>query len=79
MGVTADSTEGKLDVQWISARVAEAWKSHTSITDAVSARIQELLSGQLSERQLTSREFSSLAAELIADMTPDPTDPVATQ
>ena len=62
------------DVDWISAPVSKAHKDHPSVTDAVSVRIEELLHGQLSEHQLTSKELSELAASLIADMAPISSD-----
>ena len=63
------------EVHWITARVAEARKRHASVTDAVSVRIEKLLKGQLSQRQLPAGELSSIAGALIADM--DPASPKA--
>jgi hypothetical protein len=58
------------DFGWITARITEARKGHVFVTDAVSARMTELLSGQLTERQLTPTELISVAEELIAHMVP---------
>ena len=58
------------DVHWITARIAEARKRHASVTEAVSARIEKLLNGQLSERQVPSAKLTSIATALIADMVP---------
>lgn len=60
------------DNLWITTRVIEAGNHHPSVTDAASARIEELLNGQLSERQLPQAELKSVAAALIADMVPVP-------
>lgn len=58
------------NVRWITARTAEARKRHTAVTEPVSARIEELLNGLLSERQLSPTELTSVAKELIANMVP---------
>ncbi len=60
------------DVQWITARIIEARKLHASATEAVSARIEQLLKGPLSERQLPPTELTRVAGALIADMVPAP-------
>ncbi|MCK4546488.1 MAG: hypothetical protein KAW17_03510 [Candidatus Eisenbacteria sp.] len=60
------------DAHWAAARITEARKLHASVTEAVSARIEELLNGQLSERQLRPTELTSVAAALISDMVPPP-------
>ena len=53
---------------WITTRITEARENNPSVTNAASARIEELLSSQLSERQLTQAELKSTAATLIVDM-----------
>lgn len=58
------------DVRWITARIAEAHKHHTSVTEAVSAQMEKLLSGELSERPLSSTKLTSIAKALIANMIP---------
>ena len=60
------------DDSWITTRITEARKHHSEVTDAASARIEELLNGQLSERQLPQAELKTVAAALIADMAPVP-------
>lgn len=60
------------DVQWITARITEARKRHASVTEAVSARIAQLLTGQLSDGQLSSTELTKVASALIGDMVPAP-------
>ncbi len=59
-------------VQWATARIAEARKRHASVTEAVSARIAQLLADQLSERQLSPTELAKIANALVADMIPTP-------
>jgi hypothetical protein len=42
------------------------------VTEAASARIESLLKGQLSDRQLTTTELTNVARDLIANMVPAP-------
>ena len=58
------------DIDWIAARITEALKVHAPVTEAVSARLEKLLNGQLSERQLRTTELTEVARALIADMVP---------
>ncbi len=60
------------DSSWITTLIAKARKHHPSMPGAVSTRIEGLLDGQLSERQLTPAELKSAAAALIADTVPVP-------
>jgi hypothetical protein len=60
------------DNLWITTRITEARKQHPTVTDAVSSRIEGLLNGQLSERQLPQAELKSIATTLIEDMVPVP-------
>lgn len=60
------------DDHWITTRITEARKCHPLVTEAVSARIDQLLTGQLSERQLPSTELTSVAMALLEDMVPAP-------
>mgnify|MGYP001585529363 CR=1 FL=1 len=53
---------------WISIRVEEAQKTHTSVTDSAVTRMKQLLRGPLSERQLKSTELTTTAKALLADM-----------
>jgi hypothetical protein len=59
-----------IDLHWITARISDAKKRHESVTEAVTVRMEKLLSGELSERSLSSAKLTSIAKELIADMTP---------
>jgi hypothetical protein len=58
------------DDHWITTRITKARERHPLVTDAASARIDQLLTGQLSERQLPATELTSVAIALIADMVP---------
>ena len=58
------------DTSWITARIAAARGRHTSITDAVAVRIDDLLNSELCEHRLSSRELKTVARALIADMVP---------
>lgn len=57
-----------MSTDWLVVVVAEARKNHALVTDAASARIQELVNGQLSERQFSAGELRSTAKELIAKL-----------
>ena len=58
------------DDPWITALIDENRKRHASVTGAVSVLLQELLKGQLSERQLTQGEMGNIAKVLIGYMVP---------
>lgn len=58
------------DDPWITALIEENRKRYASVTDDVSILLQELLEGQLSERQLTQGEMGELAKVLIVYMVP---------
>jgi len=53
---------------WIATRVGAARISHAFMTEAALRRLEDLLKGQLSERQLNPKELAKIAKELIADM-----------
>ena len=63
------------DEHWITTRITEVKKLHPLVTEAVLARIGQLLKGQLSERQLRPTQRKSVAGALIADMFPVPSNP----
>jgi len=56
------------DDSWISIRITEALATCPLVSDAVSSRIADLLKGDLSERQLSKPELTSVAKALIVDM-----------
>ena len=60
------------DLSWITARITEAVKLHATVTEAASVRIEALLNGEFSERQVTSTQLTGVARALIADMVPAP-------
>ncbi len=60
------------DDQWVRTRVAEAREKHPLVTEAVSARIAPLLSGELSDRPPPPARLTEVARALIADMAPAP-------
>jgi hypothetical protein len=68
-----------IDDHWIATRIIKARNRHPLVTEAVSARIDLLLTGQLSERQLPSTALTSVARALIVDMIPAPPKPEAKQ
>ena len=67
------------DDHWTTTRITEARKRHPLVTETVSARIEQLLKGQLSERQIPPTELKSVATGLIGDMDPSPPKPEAKQ
>jgi len=67
------------DHDWIATRVGNAKKTCASVTPTAAARLEELLKGKISDRQLPQAELTKIAKELILDMnTPEvpeaPTD-----
>lgn len=58
------------DTEWITVRITEAQKLIMSVVPAVPARLEELLKGKLSERQLTPKELISVANGLIGVVAP---------
>ena len=68
---TKDATT---DDRWIAVRVSEACKQQPLVITAVSARIQELLSAELSEKPAGAARLSAIANDLIADMSPPKTE-----
>ena len=58
------------DDPWITARINVARKRHSLVTEAVGARLQELLKDQLSGSQLTQVELRNVAKALIEYMAP---------
>jgi hypothetical protein len=66
----------RTDDSWATERTAEAQKRHPLVSDAVSLRMAEMLTGKLGTH-LNQTELAHLASALIADMVPTPqkTDP----
>jgi len=58
------------DSEWIAGKVANARTDQPLVTDAVADHIEDLLKGQLMERQLPKKEIGNAAKELIARMVP---------
>jgi hypothetical protein len=56
------------DDSWIAARIREARERSPLVTEVVSARMGDLLKGQISERQLSSGELATVAVQLLSDM-----------
>ena len=60
------------DLHWITSMISEARKTHILVPDALWTQIEGLVKGRLSERQLSSGEFTTIARGLIATMSPAP-------
>ena len=60
----------QIDDHWFIARLSEIRNQFPLVTEAISVRLQELLKGQLSERQLTQLELRNIAKTFIKDMAP---------
>lgn len=58
------------DNLWITIRITKIRSNHPTVTETVSAKMEEMLKDQLSERQLSRKEVVSLAQELIESMLP---------
>ena len=67
------------DVDWVRSRIAEAQKRHESVTEAATVRMEKLLSGDLSERPLSSAKLTTIAKAFIDDMVPAPSETEAKQ
>jgi hypothetical protein len=62
---------------WVARRVAAARKPEANVTPAAAARIEALLSAELSERQHSTAELKAVALVLLADMVPATDSPRA--
>ena len=58
---------------WVAQRVSEAREGEPLLTEAVAARMEELLRGVASEHTLKPGQLKKTADELLAHM--DPTSP----
>lgn len=58
------------NVDWITARIAQARKQHPAVTDTVSMQIEGLLRGELAERELSGARLAKIAKTMIADTWP---------
>jgi len=63
------------DSEWIAAAIEKARKQSTPATEAVWARVVELLKGKFSQRGIPSVELANIARELIEEMVPAPSTP----
>lgn len=64
--------------KWVTAVLAEARATHPKVTESVSTRMKDLLSGGFSDRHLPKNELATVAKDLIARMLP-PTESEAKQ
>lgn len=60
------------DDHWAKTRISESRQQHPLVPEAVSARLENLLKGQLSGGPLTATELMHLSRELIAEMAQTP-------
>ena len=65
--------------QWVSLVINEARNSNPLVAEGVLARIELLLKGEISERDLTPTNLKKVATQLIGDMVPKPPEPAETQ
>lgn len=59
------------DEDWIKKKIEEAAARDRLVTESVSTRLDELLRGQLAERQLSRAELQSVAKDLLVRMVPE--------
>ena len=65
--------------QWVSSLLKAARKDNSLVAEAVFARLEILLEGHLSERDLTPTNLKAVATQLIGDTVPKPPEPEETQ
>ena len=65
--------------QWVSFVIDFARHSKPLVADGVLAKMELLLNGRMSQRDLTPAELKTVATELIGDMFPAPTEPEETR
>lgn len=59
------------DGDWIKKRIEKAAGRHLLVTESVSSQLDQLLRGQLAERQLPRADLQSVAKDLLARMVPE--------
>ena len=59
---------------WVQHRTRQA-QSKCPVPDAVASRVRDLVSQQLSQRQLRAGGMEEFARKLLQDMVPKPTQP----
>mgnify|MGYP000431895524 CR=1 FL=1 len=57
---------------WVTAVITDAKAVHPLVTGVVSTWMENLLTGELRERQLTKTELTEIAKQLLNDMVPAP-------
>ena len=67
------------DDQWVSSLLKAARKDNLLVADGVFDRLELLLTGQISERDLTPTNLKAVATQLIGDMVPETSEPEETQ
>ena len=65
--------------QWVSSLLKAARKNNPLVADGVFDRLESLLKGQISERDLTTTNLKVVAEQLIGDTVPKPPEPEETQ
>ncbi len=73
-----ESTSGS-GYQWVSSLLKASREDNPLVAGEVFARLEILLEGQLSERDLTSTNLKAVATQLIGDTVPKPPEPEETQ
>lgn len=61
--------------QWLSSLLDEARNKHHCLPDSLFDDLEIVLSGEITERDLTPRILKTLATRLIGAMVPDPPEP----
>jgi hypothetical protein len=64
---------------WVAQRIASAKADRPLVTQAVLARIEELLRGQLSEGEVSRRDLTTIAKDLLAKMASVPPEAEVSQ
>ena len=66
------------DDQWVSLLIDQARNSNPLVADGVFTRMEFLLKGEISERDMTPTNLKKVAKQLIGDMVSKPPEPEET-
>ena len=78
MAKESESTSDSGD-QWIPSLLKSARENNPLVADGVFAKLETLLKGQISERDLTPTNLKTIATQLIEDMVTKLPEPKETQ
>lgn len=62
------------ETHWTNTPIRQAGEAHPEVPFAISEKLEELLAGPFSERELSKGDKTNYADQLLRLMEPDPTD-----